>query len=74
MEFETSMDFYRSLPPEKQSLLRRIVKAVHIKHYPGDFKTDYQAEKFIGEALTGEQIRQMFESAEKVSANTKLHA
>lgn len=74
MEFETSFDFFRQLPPDKQSLLRRVVKAVHLKHYPGEFQTDHEADKFIAEALTAEQVRQMFDKAEKVRANLKLQS
>jgi hypothetical protein len=40
--------------------LRRVVKVVHMKHYPKDFVTDYETDKMIeaiGPEVAGRMIK-----------------
>lgn len=58
-------DWYRKQPPEVISAMRRVVKAVHLKHYPAQFRTDYEADKFICEALDVEVCKKLVEDLKK---------
>ena len=42
-----SGDFLHILKPEERKILRTIVKKVNFKHYPKEFLTDREADKFI---------------------------
>ena len=41
------MSFLHKLSPEERRILRVVVKTVHLKHYPKEFITDYEADKLI---------------------------
>lgn len=41
------MSFLHTLKEEERRILRTIVKKVHLKHYPKEFCTDYEADKMI---------------------------
>ena len=41
------MSFLHKLSPEERRILRVVIKTVHLKHYPKDFITDYEADKLI---------------------------
>ena len=42
-----SGDFLHILKPREREILRRIVKKVNFQHYPKEFITDREADKFI---------------------------
>tara|TARA_R110000787_G_scaffold17974_4_gene55520 strand:- start:4804 stop:5004 length:201 start_codon:yes stop_codon:yes gene_type:complete len=42
-----SGDFLHILKPNERKILRTIVKKVNFKHYPREFVTDWEADKFI---------------------------
>ena len=41
------MSFLHKLSPEERRILRVVVNTVHLKHYPKEFITDYEADKLI---------------------------
>tara|TARA_Y100001937_G_C7124466_1_gene334254 strand:- start:2099 stop:2293 length:195 start_codon:yes stop_codon:yes gene_type:complete len=41
------MTFLHTLKVEERDTLRKIVKNVHMKYFPKDFCTDYEADKLI---------------------------
>ncbi len=41
------MSFLHKLSPEERRILRVVIKTVHLKHYPKDFITDYEADKLM---------------------------
>ena len=41
------MSFLHKLSQEDRRILRQVVKLVHMKYYPNDFCTDYEADKMI---------------------------
>ena len=41
------MSFLHNLSPEERRILRVVIKTVHLKHYPKDFITDYEADKLM---------------------------
>jgi len=45
------MSFEHKLSVEDRSLLRVVVKNVHLKYYPKDFITDREADKLISSLL-----------------------
>jgi|TARA_R110000824_G_scaffold30184_5_gene99634 hypothetical protein len=56
-------DFLASLSWDSLQKLRRIVKQVHMRHYPTHMSTDYEADKVI-EALGPEIMqREVIEAA-----------
>ena len=40
-------NFVGSLSVEQRNRLRRITKAEHLRHYPGEFLTDRECDRFI---------------------------
>ena len=45
------MSYEHKLSPVEREMLRVVVKQVHLKYYPKDFITDYEADKFIAAQL-----------------------
>ena len=41
------MTFMHTINEGDREILRRVVKTVHMKHYPKDFITNYEADKII---------------------------
>ena len=41
------MTFMHKLSHQDRQILRQVVKIVHMRYYPGDFCTDYEADKMI---------------------------
>ena len=41
------MSFLHKLSQEDRRILRQVVKLVHMKYYPNEFCTDYEADKMI---------------------------
>ena len=41
------MAWLHKLSQEDRNILRTVVKQVHMKHFPKDFCTDYEADKLI---------------------------
>ena len=39
--------FLHTINEEERRILRTIVKKVHLKHHPEQFRTDYEADKLI---------------------------
>tara|TARA_R100000951_G_scaffold52668_2_gene44338 strand:- start:109 stop:303 length:195 start_codon:yes stop_codon:yes gene_type:complete len=52
------MSFINTLSQPERDTLRRVVKVVHMKHYPKDFVTDYETDKMI-EAIGPEVAARM---------------
>ena len=52
------MSFISALSQPERDTLRRVVKVVHMKHYPKDFVTDYETDKMI-EAIGPEVAARM---------------
>jgi isopentenyl diphosphate isomerase/L-lactate dehydrogenase-like FMN-dependent dehydrogenase len=54
------MSFLNTLSQPERDTLRRVVKVVHMKHYPKDFVTDYETDKMIeaiGPEVAGRMIK-----------------
>ena len=41
------MSFLHTLNNKERRILRNVVKTVHLKHFPKQFCTDYEADKLI---------------------------
>ena len=41
------MSFLHTLNAQERRILRNVVKTVHLKHFPKQFCTDYEADKLI---------------------------
>ena len=54
--------FLSTLSPDHLKLLRRVVKRVHMYHYPKQHFTDYEADKII-EALGPEVLEKQLKQA-----------
>lgn len=52
------MSFINTLSPKERTVLRTVVKSVHMKHYPQDFVTNREADKLI-EAIGPETAARM---------------
>ena len=52
------MSFLNTLSQPERDTLRRVIKIVHMKHYPKDFVTNYEADKMI-EAIGPEVAARM---------------
>lgn len=52
------MSFLHTLSQPERDTLRRVVKIVHMKHYPKDFVTNYETDKMI-EAIGPEVAARM---------------
>lgn len=50
--------FVHSLGQKDRDILRRVVKRVHMAHFPLDFVTDYEADKMV-EVMMPETIEAM---------------
>lgn len=54
------MSFLNTLSQPERDTLRRVVRVVHMKHYPKEFVTDFEADKIIetiGPEVAGEMIQ-----------------
>ena len=41
------MSFLHTLSHKERRMLRNVVKTVHLKHFPKQYATDYEADKLI---------------------------
>jgi len=41
------MSFLHTINDKERRILRNVVKTVHLKHFPQQFATDYEADKLI---------------------------
>lgn len=55
------MSFYHKLNQEDRRILRHVVKTVHMKYYPKDFITDYEADKLIA-SIQSETLESLLET------------
>ena len=54
------MSFLNTLSQPERDTLRRVVRVVHMKHYPKGLVTDFEADKIIetiGPEVAGEMIQ-----------------
>lgn len=54
------MSFINALSQRERETLRRVVRIVHMKHFPKDFASDYEADKIIetiGPEAAGKMIK-----------------
>lgn len=54
------MSFINTLSQRERETLRRVVRMVHMKHFPKDFASDYEADKIIetiGPEAAGKMIK-----------------
>ena len=61
------MNFMNTLSQQERATLRRVVKLMHMKHYPNDFVTNYETDKMI-EAIGPEVAAKMI----KVGIDQKI--
>jgi hypothetical protein len=61
------MSFLHTINQRERDMLRTIVKKVHMKHYPKDFCTDYEADKLIA-AIAPDTVERLI----KVGTDWKL--
>lgn len=54
------MSFINTLSQRERETLRRVVRMVHMKHFPKDFASDYEADKII-ETIGPEAAGKMIE-------------
>ncbi len=64
------MSFINTLSQPERDTLRRVVKVVHMKHYPKDFVTDYETDKMI-EAIGPEVAARMIKVGIDSGINSK---
>tara|TARA_R110001592_G_scaffold351839_1_gene649268 strand:+ start:583 stop:777 length:195 start_codon:yes stop_codon:yes gene_type:complete len=55
------MSFLHILKPEERSLLRKIVKHIHLQYLPNEHKTDYEADKMIA-SIGPETVEKLIKS------------
>ena len=55
------MSFYHKLNQEDRRILRQVVKTVHMKYYPKDFITNYEADKLIA-SIQSETLESLLET------------
>jgi hypothetical protein len=56
--------FMHTLSDHDRDILRKVVKMVHMKHYPKDFCTDYEADKMIA-AIAPQTLESLKEVGKK---------
>ena len=61
------MSFTHKLNEEERRILRSVVKTVHLKHFPKQFCTDYEADRLIA-TIAPETIEKLI----KVGVNHKV--
>ena len=61
------MAWLHKLSQEDRNILRIVVKNVHMKHFPKDFITDYEADKLISSLATS-----TLEKLEKIGKDYKV--
>ena len=61
------MSFLHTLNNKERRILRNVVKTVHLKHFPKQFCTDYEADRLIA-TIAPETIEKLI----KVGLNHKI--
>ena len=61
------MSFLHTLNNKERRILRNVVKTVHLKHFPKQFCTDYEADRLIA-TIAPETIEKLI----KVGVNHKV--
>ena len=61
------MSFLHTLNNKERIILRNVVKTVHLKHFPKQFCTDYEADRLIA-TIAPETIEKLI----KVGVNHKI--
>jgi len=61
------MSFLHTLNNKERRILRNVVKTVHLKHFPKQFCTDYEADRLIA-TIAPETIEKLI----KVGVNYKI--
>tara|TARA_R100001086_G_scaffold159030_1_gene85207 strand:+ start:404 stop:598 length:195 start_codon:yes stop_codon:yes gene_type:complete len=61
------MSFLHTLNAQERRILRNVVKTVHLKHFPKQFCTDYEADKLIA-TIAPETVEKLI----RVGVNHKI--